>query len=398
MKVKTLYEVFLIVVLSCRIILAADLKYTKIVESQNEDLSTLQTGLDIVIEMKDSLLSEKGICFITNLKALYYNFDKIINIASILNKVNGKVIIISGRKYRHDGIKFFKVLKTVIDKLDYVFYDSVFSRIIINDQKVFLFLPTVDVAYSEDVQLLSKILNFSSVLKKKVYIVDFPNIFSCSKVDMPFIKFSSLDLTIPYIYGMTTGELAIMINEEYLKSPVDLTVVKMNNYEREMWYDHTGLRWYLDYMGLPSIEVCMFYIGSKILRSSNVETDTLGIYHFNLFGAPWINRAELIQRFDRLGQNGCIMFENDIEGVGLSLRIKDRRRFNPVKIYATILSLIGNLYPHHVIFYDWKDLNIPFDNELRVAIETGIDIDIYLKHKENELNRFLSMKNKFTIY
>ena len=51
---------------------------------------------------------------------------------------------------------------------------------------------------------------------------------------------------IPYVHGLTVGELAQMINGEgWLEDGLkcNLTVIPMKGWKRDMWYDETGLFW-----------------------------------------------------------------------------------------------------------------------------------------------------------
>jgi uncharacterized protein YbbC (DUF1343 family) len=62
-------------------------------------------------------------------------------------------------------------------------------------------------------------------------------------VEDGFISFVS-QLKIPYIYGLTCGELAEMINGEgMLENPCKLSVIKMKKWKRKMKFEDTGLPW-----------------------------------------------------------------------------------------------------------------------------------------------------------
>jgi len=50
---------------------------------------------------------------------------------------------------------------------------------------------------------------------------------------------------IPLRHGMTAGELAQLFNDKFLKKKVNLTVVPMENWSRDEWFDDTSLPWTL---------------------------------------------------------------------------------------------------------------------------------------------------------
>jgi len=56
---------------------------------------------------------------------------------------------------------------------------------------------------------------------------------------------------IPLRHGMTAGELARLFNDKFLKTKVKLTVVPMENWSRDEWFDETSLPWVLPSPNLP---------------------------------------------------------------------------------------------------------------------------------------------------
>ena len=83
---------------------------------------------------------------------------------------------------------------------------------------------------------------------KEFIVLDRPNPLGGNKVEGnlvedPYISFVS-QFKIPYLYGLTCGELALLINKEFMsEKPCDLKVVKMKKWKRKMTYEDTGLQW-----------------------------------------------------------------------------------------------------------------------------------------------------------
>lgn len=94
-------------------------------------------------------------------------------------------------------------------------------------------------------------------------VLDRPNPLGGEKIEGvitedPFISFVS-QFKIPYIYGQTCGELALMLNEEnFLKKKCKLTVVKMKNWKRSMKWEDTGLEWIISSPHIPYKELFIF--------------------------------------------------------------------------------------------------------------------------------------------
>ena len=80
---------------------------------------------------------------------------------------------------------------------------------------------------------------------KKYFVLDRVNPINGVTIDGPvrmgkesFVAFHE----VPLRYGMTIGELARMCNVER-NCKADLTVIQVENWQRELWFDQTGLPW-----------------------------------------------------------------------------------------------------------------------------------------------------------
>jgi uncharacterized protein YbbC (DUF1343 family) len=82
---------------------------------------------------------------------------------------------------------------------------------------------------------------------------------------------------IPYVYGLTCGELAKMLNEEgMLKGKCKLTVVPMEGWKRCMDFTQTGLQWILTSPHIPQAESSFFYVTTGILGELYVVSIGVG--------------------------------------------------------------------------------------------------------------------------
>ena len=147
----------------------------------------------------------------------------------------------------------------------------------------------------------------------EVMVLDRPNPLGGNKiegcyVEQPFNSFVS-QYRIPYVYGLTVGELAVMINEEGLnrgqkgdQDPVKckLTVVPMEGWTRDMLYEDTGLPWVLPSPNIPFKESPIYYASSGICGELYGFMN-IGIGYtlpFQLFGALWLDPEELKEKLE----------------------------------------------------------------------------------------------------
>ena len=147
----------------------------------------------------------------------------------------------------------------------------------------------------------------------EVMVLDRPNPLGGNKiegcyVEQPFNSFVS-QYRIPYVYGLTVGELAVMINEEGLnrgqkgdRDPVKckLTVVPMEGWTRDMLYEDTGLPWVLPSPNIPFKESPIYYASSGICGELYGFMN-IGIGYtlpFQLFGALWLDPEKLKEKLE----------------------------------------------------------------------------------------------------
>lgn len=155
---------------------------------------------------------------------------------------------------------------------------------------------------------------------KKFMVLDRPNPISGNKIEGNLVEDSCFSFVsqfpIPYIYGLTPGELARYLNEEGLigkGDKVDLEVVPMEGYSRDMDFRATGMPWVLPSPHMPVPESCFYYPASGIL--GELYQISIGVGYtepFKLFCAPWIDAEDLAKKLN----------DRDIPGV----------RFRPIHI------------------------------------------------------------------
>jgi len=122
-----------------------------------------------------------------------------------------------------------------------------------------------------------------------------------------FVSFVS-QFPIPYIHGLTVGELARYLNEEGLLSngvKCKLTVVPRRGWKRKMNFDQTGLPWVLTSPHIPHEYSPWFYPASGILGELYVMSIGIGYtLPFQLFAAEWIDAEKLSKNLNNLSLSG----------------------------------------------------------------------------------------------
>lgn len=129
-----------------------------------------------------------------------------------------------------------------------------------------------------------------------------------SYVEQPYNSFVS-QYRIPYVYGLTVGELAMLINEEGLNcgqkgnqkaAKCELYVVAMDGWKRWMKYSDTGLPWILPSPNIPTAQSAINYSAAGICGEL-YNFLNIGIGYtlpFGVFGAQWIDADRLKAELD----------------------------------------------------------------------------------------------------
>lgn len=132
-------------------------------------------------------------------------------------------------------------------------------------------------------------------------VLDRPNPLGGKKMEGPvtrkgFISFVS-QYEIPYVHGLTVGELAMFLNGEGLLKDgekCDLKVVKMEGWNRNMLFEDTGLPWIPSSPNIPEVTSPLYYPATGI--AGELYTVSIGVGYtlpFKLFAADWIDADSL---------------------------------------------------------------------------------------------------------
>lgn len=209
----------------------------------------------------------------------------------------------------------------------------------------------------------------------EVVVLDRPNPLGGNKiegcyVEQPFNSFVS-QYRIPYIYGLTVGELAWMINEEGLnrgqlgnQEPVKckLTVIPMEGWKRDMLYEDTGLPWVLPSPNIPFKDTPVYYSASGICGELYGFMD-IGIGYtlpFQVFGATWLDPEKLkacLESYELPGVSFRTIWYKPIAGSrkgelvkGLQFFFTDYEKARVTETQFYVMQAVAELYPEQRAF------------------------------------------------
>jgi len=145
-------------------------------------------------------------------------------------------------------------------------------------------------------------------------VLDRPNPLGGERVEGSIVedKFRSFvsKWNVPYVYGMTCGELAKMINGEgWIKKKCKLTVVPMKNWKRSMVWRDTGLPWVLASPHVPHGESALFQVATGMM--GEIGGVNIGIGYtlpFQCIAAPDVDGHKLATALNAYNLPGVKFF------------------------------------------------------------------------------------------
>ncbi len=184
------------------------------------------------------------------------------------------------------------------------------------------------------------------------------NIVEGNLVEDGFESFVS-QFKIPYVYGLTCGELAKLLNSEgMLKNgeKCNLTVVPMKGWKRNMSFEDTGLPWVLTSPHVPHFDSPQFYVASGMMGELGTLSEGVGYtLPFQVFAAEWINADSLAAKMNALELEGVIFrpinfnpFYGRDKGKelhGVEIYFTNYRKVNLMSLQFLFMQVQTEMYP-----------------------------------------------------
>jgi uncharacterized protein YbbC (DUF1343 family)/CubicO group peptidase (beta-lactamase class C family) len=159
----------------------------------------------------------------------------------------------------------------------------------------------------------------------------------------------------PVRHGMTVGELARMFQAEQGLSNLDLTVIPLQGWKRNMWFDETGLPWVNPSPNMRSVTEAALYPGVGLLESCNLSVGRGTGTPFEIIGAPYIDDVRLAGALNAGGLPGVrfvpvrftpsdYIFKNEPCN-GVNIILTDRQRCPVVEIGILAAKILHRWYP-----------------------------------------------------
>jgi uncharacterized protein YbbC (DUF1343 family)/CubicO group peptidase (beta-lactamase class C family) len=256
---------------------------------------------------------------------------------------------------------------------------------------------------------LRNVLEEAAKAKIPVYVLDRPNPINGIDVEGSLADEDKLSFiaahTIPVRYGLTIGELGMMMNSER-KIGADIKVIKMENWQRSMWFDQTNQTWINPSPNMRSLTEATLYPGIGLLETTNLSVGRGTDTPFEVIGAPWLDGRKLAQYLNeknlsgvrfvpiRFTPNASVFKGENLSGINII--ITDRDKFKPVRVGIEIAVALRKLYPNNWETEKYNRLLV--NSEILEQIKRADAPEEIERAWQNSLNNFKERRRVFLLY
>ncbi|GAB4326102.1 MAG: DUF1343 domain-containing protein [Candidatus Sumerlaeia bacterium] len=220
---------------------------------------------------------------------------------------------------------------------------------------------------------------------------------------------------IPYIYGMTIGELGRLINAEF-GIGADLRVVQMSGWKRDMMWWNTGLRWIPTSPNVPRPETTFHVAMTGFLGEMQTVCEGVGTtLPFEILGAPWMDAFDLAEALNDLDLPGLMFrplyfkprfgtFMNQ-DCAGVQIHIIDYRRVKPLSAGLHLVATVMTLWPErHILGQTGNTVRIKMFNAvmgtdaIRQDLLAGRPAEEIIAGWRAPLDDFRRLRERYLLY
>jgi uncharacterized protein YbbC (DUF1343 family) len=214
---------------------------------------------------------------------------------------------------------------------------------------------------------------------------------------------------VPMRHGMTMGELARMLVGEF-GIHVDLEVVPMDGWRRDMTFDQTGLPWLKPSPNMPTLESALAYAGTCLFEATPVSVGRGSEHAYQWIGAPWLDGEAL----------AAALNAREIPGVRFdpatfTPHAAGDHKFDDVEVHGVLLvplttdydapragiATLVEVYRRSAGEWAWRNGamdRLSGTDKIRLAIDAGQDVDQITAGWSDALAAFEKMRAPYLIY
>jgi uncharacterized protein YbbC (DUF1343 family) len=268
--------------------------------------SAIELGVDVLAQSNYALLKGKRVGLVTNQTGTSARGIR----TRVLLRENCNLVALFTPEHGLDGTeKAGRYVKSRKDRMTGVMAYSLYgptrkpSRDMLRGVDILVFdLQDIGCRGYTYISTMGKCMEAAGEGHIPFVVLDRPNPLGGTRIEGPsvepgWISFVS-QFPVPYVHGMTVGELAQMVNAKGWAGPrCDLTVIPMRGWSRDMHWVDTHLRWIPTSPNIPRSDSPFSYVVTGMAGElPGVETGVGGSAPFQSISASWLD-AESFSRY-----------------------------------------------------------------------------------------------------
>jgi uncharacterized protein YbbC (DUF1343 family) len=391
--------------------------------AKNDKGKKFRLGIEVLMEDQLDLIKGKRVGLITNPTGVDQNLTSIVDL--LYNNPNVELTALYGPEHgvRGDAQAGAYVEKYIDEKTGLPVY-SLYGQTkkptpeMLSNVDVLLFdIQDVGARFYTYIYTMALAMEAAKENNIPIIVLDRPNPVSGTKVEGPVLedKYSSFigEYPIPVRHGMTVGELAKLFNSEF-EIGADLTVVEMEGWKRNTYYDETPLHFVLPSPNMPTLDTTLVYTGAALIEGTNVSEGRGTTRPFELIGAPFINSTDLAAKLNSYKLPGVTFRAASFTPTfskhsgtlshGIQIHVTNRNAFKPFETGLHIVKTIHDMYPNDFQFRAPNSSGISFFDNLvgngtiRADIEAGKSVEEMKATWQKNLDQFNKTREKYLLY
>ena len=242
-------------------------------------------------------------------------------------------------------------------------------------------------------------------------VLDRPNPLGGQRIEGPGIedKWKSFvgQLPVPYLHGMTVGELARMANARgWAGSRCQLTVVPMQGWSRDMTWSRTGLRWVQTSPNIPRANSVPYYAATSIFGSLEGAALDVGIgtgEPFQTAGKCGLDSVAFVRELRASGLRGIGVepyVRKEFGGARLNLTADSETNLAALNIQLLCAAQKHSRGSIFARYHDKDDIfwKIYGSTSLRAQVEKGVPPASIIAGWESGVARFRAARQAYLLY
>jgi uncharacterized protein YbbC (DUF1343 family) len=401
-------------------------------------------GIDVLLSERLDLIRGKRVALVTHAAAVTSDLEPTID--ALFHAPGVKLVALMGPEHGLRGAAYAG--ETVADRRDPKTGLPVYSLFGAHPKPTPAMLKGVDVVVIDfqDLGVRSYTYKYTMLLTMEaaaeadipVIVLDRPDPLGGTRVEgnLPpagWTRTNVCSLPVPYVFGMTSGELARMINGEgWLAGgkKCRLTVVPVKGWHRGMLWPQTGLPWVPPSPHIPHWDSSLFYAATGLFgpMAAGYNNGVGYTLPFQLIGTPWADGDRLAEKLNARGLPGVHFRPLDYRpfylgqkgvmcgGVQVHLTDPAAAPLFPINFYA--FQALHELYPARDLYGEperprglwdrlsgkapasvWTDWeNAMCDPSVRRRLAEGVSADAIVAGWRDGVERFEKIRRKYLLY